>query len=56
MTETQYDKSNLNESPYSEGFSEVPKIDFSSLVINGESTFPVIHVQEGFSKLEEKAK
>ena len=56
MTETHYNKNNLNESPYSEGFSEVPKIDFSSLVINGESTFPIIHVQEGFSKLEEKAK
>ena len=56
MTETQYDKNKLNESPYSERFSEVPKIDFSLLVISGESTFPIIRVQEGFSKLEERAK
>ena len=55
MTETQYDKNKLNESPYSERFSEVPKIDFSSLVISGESTFPIIRVQAGFSKLEERA-
>ncbi len=51
MAETQYNEDNLNKSPYLEGFSRLPEMDFSSIIIQGDAPLPVISFKKGFSKI-----
>ncbi len=52
MTERHYDENTLNELPYSKGFGNVPVVDVSLLIVDGESPIPITPIQEGFVKLE----
>ncbi|MFH1310990.1 MAG: hypothetical protein ABIH65_01135 [Nanoarchaeota archaeon] len=48
MVDRKYNENNFG---YSEGFSELPKIDFSSLIICGELPLPIIPMRYDFGIL-----